>query len=111
MDEIISCPTCHQPVRPTDYFCPNCGKNLRPAPLSTSLSGQISLYLKTLLLPPLGLVWGFRYLRQSDTKSKIVGLVTIIITTIEVIWLIQFTINTVNTFTEQLNQQTQLYGL
>ncbi|MCX6704606.1 MAG: hypothetical protein NTZ07_04160, partial [Candidatus Woesebacteria bacterium] len=108
MDEIALCPTCHQPVKLTDYFCSNCGKNLRPRPLSTSLVSQISLYIKTLLLPPLGFIWGYRYLRQSGTGSKIVGLITIVITVIEVILLIKFTVNLVNTVNQHVYQQIQL---
>jgi len=105
------CPTCHQPIQPTYYFCSNCGKNLRPRPLSTSLSSQIPLYLKTLLLPPLGFIWGYRYLRQPDTRSKIVGLITIVITIVEIVFLIEFTVNLIDTVNRQIYQQTNLYGL
>ena len=111
MDEIISCPVCHQPIDSTDYFCRNCGKKIHPTPLSTSFPSQITLYLKSLFLPPIGIIWGFRYLRQADTKSKLVGLFVIILTIIEIIWLIQITTNTINSFTQQINQQSQLYGL
>ena len=105
------CPRCHQTIQPTDYFCPNCGKKLHSPPLSTSISSQIVLYLKTLLLPPFGFIWGYRYLRQSDSKSKLIGLAVIIITIIETIWLIFFTINFTNTLNQQINQTYQLYGL
>jgi len=111
MDETTLCPTCHQSVRLTDYFCSNCGKNLRPRPLSTSLLSQIALYLKTLLLPPLGFIWGYRYLRQPGTNSKIVGLITIAITIIEIVLLVEFAVNLVNTVNQQIYQQTSLYGL
>ncbi|MFA6519025.1 MAG: hypothetical protein WCV93_05265 [Candidatus Shapirobacteria bacterium] len=111
MDEIISCPTCHQPVEQTDFFCSTCGKNLHPVPPSTSLSSQIVLYLKTLLLPPFGFIWSYRYLRQSDSKSKLIGLFTIVITVIEIIWLIQSTSGLINTVNQQISQQQELYGL
>ncbi len=107
MDEIIYCPFCRQPVKTTDYFCSNCGKKLKSKPLSTSLSTQIFLYIKTLLLPPFGLIWGYRYLRQPDTQSKLIGLFTIIVTIVETVWLTQITINAINT----INQQIPLYGL
>jgi hypothetical protein len=105
------CQTCHQPVQENFYFCPNCGKNLKPSPPSTSISDQILLYLKSLLLPPMGIIWGFRYLRQSDTKSKVIGLIAISVTIIEIIWLIQTTVYTINTVNQQINQQMKLYGL
>ena len=111
MQDINICPSCHQPVIPNYYFCPNCGKNLRPRPLSTSTSTQVLLYLKSLLLPPLGIIWGIRYIRQSDVSSKLVGLFTILITIIEIVFLIQTTVYTVNTVNQQINRQSQLYGL
>jgi hypothetical protein len=111
MDEDLSCSGCHQPVNQNDYFCHECGKKLRSPPLSTSISSQIWLYIKTLLLPPLGLIWGFRYLRQPDTKSKLIGWIAIIITIIETIWLIQTTVKVVNDTNQQINQQMRLYGL
>jgi uncharacterized paraquat-inducible protein A len=110
MDEIVSCPSCHQPIELIDFFCPKCGKKLRSRPLSISLSSQIVLYLKTLLLPPFGLIWGYRYFRQPDTSSKLIGFITIIITVVEIVWLTQVTINMINIANRQINQQIQLYG-
>lgn len=110
MDTTI-CSSCHQPIDPSHYFCPNCGKNIKSKPLSTSISAQIFLYLKTLLLPPLGIIWGSRYLRQPDKVSKLVGWFTIIITIVEIVWLIQSTVSIVNTVNQQINQQMKLYGL
>jgi hypothetical protein len=111
MDEIISCPSCHQPMKSTDFFCPTCGKNIRPRPLSTSVSSQIILYIKALLLPPMGFFWGYRYYRQSDTKSKLIGFVTILITIIEIIWITQSTLTAIHTINQQVAQQSALYGL
>lgn len=111
MAEITSCPACRQPVDSTDYFCRNCGKNIRPRPLSISIGSQLVLYFKTLLLPPLGFIWGFRYLRQSSIGSKLVGLFVIILTLAELIWLIQATVYAIDTVNRQLYQQMHLYGL
>ncbi|HEX8923576.1 MAG TPA: zinc ribbon domain-containing protein [Patescibacteria group bacterium] len=111
MDGIVVCPKCGQFIKTDDYFCSKCGQNIRPRPLSTSLSAQILLYLKTILLPPLGLVWGLRYLRQPDNASKIIGLIAVVITVIEVIWMVQFTVAAVGTLNNQINQQVNLYGL
>ncbi len=111
MDEIISCPRCHQTIKSTDYFCFNCGQKIHEPPLSTSLQSQTILYIKTILLPPLGILWGFRYLRQSDTNSKIVGLLAIIFTVVVIIVATQLTMALVNTATQQINQQSQLYGM
>ena len=111
MEDTSICSVCHQPITLNNYFCPNCGKNLQPRPLSTSVSAQIALYFKSLLLPPFGFIWGYHYLRQSDTASKLVGLFTIVITIVEIYFLIQTTVYIVNTVNQQINRQSQLYGL
>jgi len=111
MNEILFCPNCHQPIEATNFFCSNCGKKIKNPPLSTSISSQIFLYLKTLILPPFGLIWGYRYFRQPDSKSKLIGIFTIIITIIETIWLIQSTMSMVDTLNSQIYQQYNLYGL
>jgi RNA polymerase subunit RPABC4/transcription elongation factor Spt4 len=111
MEEITACSNCHQPIELADYFCPNCGKKIRSRSLSTSWGSLTILFLKTVLLPPLGLWWGYRYLRQPDTRSKIAGLVTIAITVAETVWLTVATIDAVNQAQQQINQQINLYGL
>jgi len=111
MDEILLCPSCHQSINSANYFCPNCGKKLHSPPPLTTISAQILLYLKTLLLPPFGLYWGYRYLRQSDSKSKIIGFIVIVVTIIEIIFLIQSIANIINDVNQQIFQQSQLYGL
>jgi len=101
MPEKTTCPKCHLKVRSTDYFCYNCGENLKPKPPSTSLSAQLTLYLKSVLVPPLGIVWAVPYLKQKSGKSKMVGLITIMLTvivlTLAAIW--------INNFFNQLNTQ------
>ena len=107
MDEALICPQCHQPITPTEYFCPNCGKKIRSPPPTTTPIGLLILGLKTLLLPPLGLYWGYLYLRQPDQKSKLVGFLTIAVTIVETVWLTVYTINTINSVQSQVNLQLQ----
>jgi len=107
MDDSLVCPSCHIEVRSTDYFCYNCGKNLKPKPLSTSLTQQILIYLGSVFLPPLGLVWGVRYLRQEDNTSKIVGVISIILTLVSLVLLLKFTNDFIKTVNEQVNSQLQ----
>src|SRR5689334_13095391 len=85
METAPTCPVCHTAVSATHYYCFNCGANLKPAPLSVSISKQISLYIKSILLPPMGIVWGMRYLRQPDPKSKLVGVIAITLTIITLV--------------------------
>ena len=110
MEELQTCPVCHQPTSSTAYFCPNCGHNFHPIPLSTSTSSQLFLYIKCLLLPPLGIIWGIRYLRQPDRASKVVGWAAIAITTIVLLISIKVTVDLVNSVNEQVNKQLQDIG-
>jgi hypothetical protein len=111
MEDTVSCPKCRQPAGVEDYFCHNCGHILRPRPLSSSVSSLIVLFLKTALLPPLGLFWGWQYLRQRDSTSKIVGYLVIAVTVVELVWLTQTTITAINTANQTINQQFQQMGL
>jgi hypothetical protein len=104
MIETSLCPKCQHPIDSVDFYCRNCGKNINPVPLSTSASVLIILFIKTILLPPLGLFWGYKYLRQSDSLSKAVGAAIIFITLLETIWVVQSTITAYNTITTQVNQ-------
>ncbi len=105
-----TCSQCHVTVRATDYYCYNCGKNLHPVPLRTDAGTLIALFLKTILLPPFGILWGFKYLRQTDDKSKIVGIATMVITVIEIILVIQWTIGILNGVGGQINSFQGIQG-
>jgi len=99
------CHVCHTQIRTTDYFCFNCGANLHPKPRSTSLSTQIGLYLGSVVLPPMGLIWGFRYLREQSQTGKIIGVVCIILTIITLLAIAQGTISAINMINEEINRQ------
>ena len=99
------CLKCHVAVRPTDYFCYNCGNNLKPAPPSVFLVDQIVLYIKSVLIPPFGILWAIKYLRQDSVKSKIVGIVAIILTLASFIICLILSKNFVNNLNNQINEQ------
>ncbi len=88
------CPACHEPVLPTYYFCPNCGKNLREPPLSTSVSAQIGIYLLSIIMPAILFLaithWsGVKYLKSQDPRARQIGIVAIILmtaSTIALVW-------------------------
>lgn len=101
------CPSCHILIRPTDYFCFNCGKNLKPKPLSVSLSQQLIIYISSLLLPPIGIIWGIRYLKESNATAKVIGVVAIVITTVVLIICVYAIIGAINTVNEQVNKEVQ----
>jgi predicted amidophosphoribosyltransferase len=102
-----SCPQCHTPVRPTDFFCSNCGKKLKAKPLSTTIATEIMYYIGSLALPPLGYWWGIKYLKQPDAVSKRIGILCIVITTISFIvtsiWALDYVNRLTATFGGQFN--------
>jgi hypothetical protein len=61
-------------------FCPNCGKPLRIMPPATTVSRQIVVYLVSFFIAPFGLWYAWKYLKQDDKKSNIIGVVVIVIT-------------------------------
>jgi hypothetical protein len=89
-----TCPACHQPISPAYFFCPNCGANLRPAPLETTPEAQTLLYLHSIVLPLILFLtiskWrGQRYFRSQDPKERQIGLIAwtlLILSTVGIIW-------------------------
>lgn len=78
MDSI--CKYCGQPVQESFYFCPNCGKKLKEPPLSISVSTQLVVYLVSFFLPPLGLIYAYKYSRHGGTKERYIALTAVILT-------------------------------
>ncbi len=109
MDKSI-CPKCHTEVRATDYFCLNCGKNIHEKPASTSLESQAMLYLGSIFLPPMGVIWGWRYLKADDQKSKIVGITAMVITVIVLLLAVKWTVDIVNAVNKQMGQFNSMQG-
>lgn len=102
-----TCPVCHVCVKPADYFCYNCGKNLHEKPLETSAFTEYAYYAASLLLPPLGLWWGFKFLKQSDDHSRRIGWICIILTVASSIVVAMWSVQLFQNITQQVNQQLQ----
>ncbi|MGD0073964.1 MAG: hypothetical protein ABSD31_06435 [Candidatus Binataceae bacterium] len=88
--EISICPPCQGAGQTGAYFCQNCGAPLKEKPRSTSLGAQIKVYAVCVLLPPFGLIYVLRYLKQPDEKSRRIGWIALILTivmTIATLWL------------------------
>lgn len=102
------CPTCHTEVRESDYFCFNCGKNLKAKPLNTALQTEILYYAASIFLPPLGFWWGIKYLRQNDPVSKRIGIISMVLTVIATIITFSWGVVFVNSVSSQVNEQMNL---
>jgi predicted amidophosphoribosyltransferase len=107
--EPTTCPQCHFQIQSTFYFCPNCGKNLKPAPLSTSIGRQIGIYAVSIFLPPLGIVPGMKYLLQKDSNAKLVGIIAILLTILSSGITVWYTIQFINQINTQVNSQLNNY--
>ena len=112
-----TCPSCHQPVLPSYYFCPNCGFNLRPAPLSTSSGTQLLIYAHSIILPSLLFItiskWkGYTYLKSPDPAEKQIGAIAmflLVCSTIFTFWYAYtWTMNYVNESIAAINSDLSL---
>ena len=108
----LACPTCHQSVKPEYYFCPNCGTNLHPAPLSTTMETQLKLYAWSIVLPMILFIgipkWpAMRYYKSQNPQEKQIGqvmLFLIILSTVAIIWYAYvWTQQEIQTTTNQIN--------
>jgi hypothetical protein len=99
-----ACSSCALPVLAEFYFCPNCGKQLRPKPLTISLGKQIGVYLLSFFLPPLGLYPAIKYLRQPNKKTKIIGVVAIVLTIFSIAISLYSFMQLMQQLSQQLNQ-------
>ena len=75
-----TCPSCKLPVLAEFYFCPNCGKMLRSKPIVLSVPKMFGICLLSFFLPPFGLFHAIKYVRQTNTRTKIVGWLAITLT-------------------------------
>ncbi|OGH10494.1 MAG: hypothetical protein A2857_00810 [Candidatus Levybacteria bacterium RIFCSPHIGHO2_01_FULL_36_15] len=108
MDQNLTCPYCKFNITPNIYFCPNCGKKLKDKPLSTSTLKQTGVYLVSLLIPPSGLWYGYKYLKQGDYKSKIIGIIAVVITLVSLIFTVKLTVDVINSVNQSLNKYQSL---
>ena len=109
MQQEIICRFCKANISSDFFFCPNCGKKLKDKPLSTSTPKQILVYLASAFLPPIGLWWAVKYLRQSDPLSKKIAVFIIIITVIATAVTFKIFIDTMNTVNQTVSKQLQMY--
>lgn len=80
-----ACPSCRALVSVDMLFCPACGKPLKNNPTQTSTGRQIFVYTMSVLLPPIGFWYAWKYFKQPDKKAKTIGWVAIVLTIISII--------------------------
>lgn len=84
MNSNIKCEACGYAIIPDWYFCPNCAKMLKEKVPSLTAGKQALIYLVSFFLAPFGLAWGIKYVRFHDKKTRVVGIVSIVLTIIAI---------------------------
>jgi uncharacterized membrane protein YvbJ len=98
------CPACHASVNNSYQFCPTCGKLLREATIGKGK--QFYIYIVSLLFPPFGFIWTWRYFRSNSSQKKRIAYISLVLTIISVIASIWFT----NLFLQSLQKQMMQYN-
>lgn len=84
-NNLETCAVCKQSVETGYNFCPNCGNDLKEIIMPISTLAQVGAYAIAVLLPPLGLWPGIKYLKKKNPNAKKVGTITIVLTIISTI--------------------------
>ncbi len=63
-------------------FCSLCGKKIKEPPPAVTVHAQILAYAVSLLAPPFGLWYTYKYFRQGGEKEKQIAWICVIITII-----------------------------
>lgn len=101
------CPYCQFLLPSFGSFCPNCGKPLNQKSISLSVTRQIMIYLVSFFLPPMGLGWGIKYLRQEDPAVKKVGLAATLLTAISIALTVWLSLSFINSLSQTFQSQTE----
>lgn len=102
MEQTI-CKFCGQQVFTNYYFCPYCGKKLIEPPIT--ILKEIGIYLLSVLLPPLGLWPGIKFLMQKDKRARRVGVIAIILTIVSTVLTIYLSIIAFDSINKIVNTQ------
>ena len=100
----LFCPSCKSVVKADANFCPVCGKQLKDEPIGAPFTKQAIVYFVSFFLPPFGLIYAVKYLKQGDYESRKIGFISIILTAISILAAIWMTLGIVNSITQSFNE-------
>jgi len=102
-DQTIACPS--GPHRRTicGIFLSQLRVALKTKPSSTSIRTEIKVYAVSALLPPFGLVYVWRYYKQSDRVSQRIAAIALVLTILVTAASVYVTIDAVDSFNRMLN--------
>lgn len=104
------CPNCGNITAPDDTFCSHCGAKLN-TPVAIGIGKQIWIYFVSIFLPPLGLIWVWKYLRNGTSQQKRIAWIALILTVIASIITIWVTIGFLQGVQNQINSVSNFSNL
>lgn len=96
------CPTCGSITAPDDAFCSRCGVKLNRV-FSIGLGKQIWIYFVSFFLPPLGLIWVWKYFRMDSALAKKVAWISLALTIVSIVLTVWATGAFFQTIQNQMN--------
>lgn len=106
----MNCKKCGFQIQENFYFCPNCGEKIKEPPFKFSVTQSIKIILLSLLVPPFGVVPSFKYIKASDSKAKIVGILGLFLNILVLVLATIYLYNAITKSVEQVNQLTNPQG-
>jgi len=79
--------------------------------VGTGAGDQVKLYLISVLLPPFGLGLTWRYFKSPNEKTKIIGIVSLILTFASLILITWWSVSLINSINTQVNETLNQYQL
>jgi len=106
------CSVCSAPLSADAIFCAHCGKQMHEVPLSTSIGRQILVNAVSILLPPLGYWYTWKYFqefkRSGNNAAKIISIVSGMLTTLSLIVSLWITKDIMDGIYQSFNQLNNL---
>lgn len=99
----IPCKYCGAQIPSNSISCPSCKKTLTEAPFNISVFKIIWLSILSILLPPIGLIPGIKYMLKNDQKATMVGILMIILTFLSLAITIYFVRQALDNINAQYN--------
>jgi len=104
--EPIICPSCRAPIPlASAKYCPYCGKLITTG---TSVKEQVTVYLVSIFLPPLGFWYTYKYLRLTDPKARRIGWIATALTAVSLVAAIWIGKATMDAYTKAMESYTNL---
>ncbi len=103
MGNLFVCHACGSVLAPDDIFCSHCGATVASVVETVGLWKQIWIYFVSIVFPPFGFIWTWKYLRSDNFELKRVGIIATVLTVVAIIVTIWVTLGFFQGMQSQLN--------